>query len=570
MNIKHRDIASRLFTKPAYTVPLKLDQASESRTHRVLPTKQQAMVLQIYQCGLAAFAIFLLRRLYTFSKLSTRPPNFPPGPATLPFIGNLHQIPTSRPQFKFSDYARQFGAIVGLKLGCQSMIVLNTWQAVRDLVEQKGAIYSSRPHIPIVDIVTPGNLNPALSVYGDTWRRQRKMLVELLGGEKTDGMKPVQDAESTQMLYDIMNDPAHFENHVLRSFGAVILATVYGQRGKTLEKGGKLDTFFTIEEDWSEAVAPAKYPPTNSFPFLHHVPEWMTPWKGWKSRALRIKETQNGLYKGLLRETKERLKEGKGTKSFIAQCLEVQDKEWYDDTYLAYFGGVLLEGGAETSASTTMTFIMTMAGNPDVLKKAQEEVDQVIGRSRLPGKDDTGSLPFIRACMLEINRWRPVTVLALPHSSIADDTYGSYSIPKDSDVIINAWQINHEPSFYDNPDTFNPERYLDNEYGAQSSIDPATYERRRINYTFGAGRRVCPGQRFAENTMIMHFAKLVWAFDIKAMGKLPLDSLDGWTDGIMTRPKDFKNVKMALRDEGRRPVIESAWLEADEFLREFE
>jgi cytochrome P450 len=102
------------------------------------------------------------------------------------------------------------------------------------------------------------------------------------------------------------------------------------------------------------------------------------------------------------------------------------------------------------------------------------------------------------------------------------------------------------------------------------SIDPATYERRRINYTFGAGRRVCPGQRFAENTLLMHFAKLVWAFDITATGKLPLNSWDDWTDGILTRPKNFGNVKMALRDEGRRSVIESAWLEADEFLQQFE
>jgi cytochrome P450 len=528
------------------------------------------MALQVYQVALVSLVVLLFVRLYQFIKLSARPPSFPPGPTTLPFIGNLHQIPIERPQLKFSDYARQFGAIVGLKLGCQSMVVLNTWQAVRDLVEQKGAIYSSRPYNPIVEIVTPNNLNPALSIYGDTWRRQRKMLVELLGADRTDSIKPVQDAESTQMIYDLMNAPADFEHHVLRSFGAVILATVYGQRGKTFEAGGKLDTFFKVEEQWAAAVGPTNCPPTNSFPFLHYVPDWMTPWKGWRSNAQRIKETQGSLYMSLLYETRERFMQGKGTKSFIAQCLKVQDKEWYDDKYLAYFGGLMLEGGAETSASTTMTFIMTMAGNPDILKRAQEEVDRVIGRSRLPGKDDTGRLPFIRACMLEILRWRPVTVLALPHSVIAEDTYGTYSIPKDSDVIINAWRINHDPSFYDAPDTFNPSRYMDNEYGAMPSIDPETYKGRRVNYTFGAGRRVCVGQRFAENTMIMHFAKLVWAFDIKATGELPLKSLEGWTDGVLTRPKDFGNVKMTLRDEGRKHIIEGAWREADDFLQQFE
>jgi hypothetical protein len=62
----------------------------------------------------------------------------------------------------------------------------------------------------------------------------------------------------------------------------------------------------------------------------------------------------------------------------------------------------------------------------------------------------------------------------------------------------------------------------------------------------------------------------VWAFDIKATGKLPLDTLDGWTDGVITRPKDFSHVKLALRDEERSSVIERAWLEADKFLQQFE
>jgi cytochrome P450 len=525
---------------------------------------------QVHQISLTLLVLFFISRLYQYSKLSSRPIKFPPGPKTLPFIGNLHQIPISRPELKFAEFANQFGDLTGLKAGRQSMIVLNTWQAVRDLIEHKGSIYSSRPSLPVFDVVIPGGLNPVLNAYGDLWRRQRKVLVEFLGGERSDRMKPVQDAESTQMVYDILHTQSKFQDHISRSFGAVIMETVFGQRVKTFEPGGKIDRFFKVEEDWAAAVGPTSSPPINSFPFLEKVPDWLTPWNGWRERARRIKKEQEQLYLGLLNETRERLARGKGVDCFMAQCLRSQDKEWYDDTYLGYLGGVLLEGGAETSASTTIVFIMAMAAFPEVLRKAQEEVDRICGVARMPGKDDTNKLPYIRACMSEVLRWRPITPLAIAHHTSAEDTYQKYKIPAGTDIIINTWRIHHDESSYDSPSTFNPSRFLRNEYGGDTSpVKLDSNKGRRTTYAFGAGRRVCPGQRFAENTMMMHFAKLVWAFDIERTGELPVHTWEGWTDGVITKPKRL-NVRFQLRDEGRRNVIEDAWVNADEFLRQYE
>lgn len=301
-----------------------------------------------------------------------------------------------------AEWASHYGSFTGIKLGQQSMIILNTWQVVRDLIEQRGSIYSSRPSLPVVELVAPGGVNIVLNQYGDLWRKQRKVLVEFLGGDRSDRMKPVQDAESTQMIYDMMNAPDKFQDHVFRSFGAVIMATVFGQRGKTFEEGGKIQRFFACEEEWAEAVSPTSCPPIASFPLLESIPDWMTPWKGWRDRAARVMDAQDYLYNGLLRETRERLKQGKGLDCFCAQLLKSEEKEWYDDRYLAYLGGVLLEGGAETSASATLVFILAMAAFPDVLKAAQEEVDRVCGTERLPGKDDTERLPYIKACMMEV------------------------------------------------------------------------------------------------------------------------------------------------------------------------
>ncbi|UPX15940.1 uncharacterized protein EKO05_0006370 [Ascochyta rabiei] len=526
------------------------------------------MALHLYQVAFVASFILVFVRLYRYSKLSARPAGYPPGPKTAPFIGNLHQLPVSRPELKFTEYARQFGALTGLKLGRQNLVVLNTWEAVRDLIEQKGSIYSSRPSIPVCDIVVPNGENPALSVYGDQWRGQRKRLVEFLGGDRTDKMKPVQDAESTQMIYDMMHQPEDFERHVDRSFGATILATVFGRRGKTMEPGGKLDSFFKVEAQWAASLGATSYPPLNSFPFLANVPDYLTPWKGWKDRALLIRNEQERVYGTLLSETRERLTEGKGKDCFLATVLKTQVKERYTDKHLSHLSGVLLEGGAETSASSIMIFIMAMAAYPDVLAKAQEEVDGICGTSRMPNKDDIDNLSYIRSCMLEVLRHRPIIPLGVPHNTTATDTYGDYTIPTNTDIIINAWRINHDESFYDEPATFNPDRYMQDEYGRGASVRSQDIKGRRMNYTFGAGRRVCPGQKFAENSMRIHFAKLVWAFDIKRTGSLPSHDWNGWTDGLVIRPKNLK-VKFELRS-GRKETIEHAWSEADAFLRQFE
>lgn len=529
------------------------------------------MDLQPYQYAIASLVVLTTYRLYQYSRLSARPKDFPPGPKTAPVIGNLHQMPAAMPHVKFTELGRQFGAITGMKVGVENWVILNSWQAVRDLIDQKGAIYSSRPRLPGVEIVAPGGVSPVTNGYNDMWRAQRKKLVEFLGGERTDRMKPVQDAESTQMIWDILTQPPEFlEAHVERSYGSTIFETVFGTRDKTIEPTSWTHIFFDIEKRWTVVVDPGVAPPYGGFPFLRKLPIWLSPWRAWKKLALGVRRDQRALYYALFNETKKRLAEGKANDCFLSQCLRVQEKDGVNDDFIAYLGGVLIEGGAETSASTTMVFIMAMAAFPHVLALAQEEIDRVVGRDRMPSRDDIGRLPYIKACMQEVTRWRPIIPIGVPHQTVKSDMHGGMVIPDDSTVIINAFGINMDETFYDSPATFNPDRYLYNEYGSTfAATNPEAMKGRRVSYSFGAGRRVCPGQRFAENSLIMHFSKLVWAFDFIKTGHLPVEGWDGWQEGLAIRPKDLK-VDLRLRDEGRRSVIQSAWEEADSFLSQFE
>ena len=82
-----------------------------------------------------------------------------------------------------------------------------------------------------------------------------------------------------------------------------------------------------------------------------------------------------------------------------------------------------------------------------------------------------------------------------------DDVYEGYSIPKGTMVFANTWSIHREEDEYDSGDDFIPERFLDNQFGSQSK-ENEPQDHRRVTYSFGAGRRVCPGQRLAESSLV--------------------------------------------------------------------
>lgn len=85
---------------------------------------------------------------------------------------------------------------------------------------------------------------------------------------------------------------------------------------------------------------------------------------------------------------------------------------------------------------------------------------------------------------------------------IQDDTYQGYFLPKGTVVLANTWAIHNDEAEYEQPGRFMPDRFLHNEYGTREPVDESTDDHRRTSYAFGAGRRVCPGQRLAKNSLV--------------------------------------------------------------------
>ncbi|KAF9002171.1 cytochrome P450 [Cyathus striatus] len=160
--------------------------------------------------------------------------------------------------------------------------------------------------------------------------------------------------------------------------------------------------------------------------------------------------------------------------------------------------GVMFAGGTETTYSALLFFLLAMVLFPECQKRAQAEIDEVIGKNRLPEFNDRGSLPYVEAVLQEVFRWNAV--------SPSDDVYNGMFVPKGTVVIPNAYAILRDKSVYTDPDSFDPNRYLPQPEG---NAEPYP-----IGH-FGFGRRICPGRYLASASLWIAISSMLATLDIE-------------------------------------------------------
>ncbi|OAX35253.1 cytochrome P450 [Rhizopogon vinicolor AM-OR11-026] len=171
---------------------------------------------------------------------------------------------------------------------------------------------------------------------------------------------------------------------------------------------------------------------------------------------------------------------------------------------------------------------------PDVQKKAQAEIDAVVGPDRLPSFADRDSLPYVEALTKEVLRWNAVVPTGVPHRVMEDDIHDGYYIPKGSLIIPNIWFMLNDPRTYSNPSEFNPERFLAND-GKGPEIEPRTI-------CFGFGRRICPGLHLADASVWLSAAMSLAVFDVSKVVENGVEIKPEFdsTSGTISHPKPFK------------------------------
>lgn len=206
---------------------------------------------------------------------------------------------------------------------------------------------------------------------------------------------------------------------------------------------------------------------------------------------------------------------------------------------------------------------------PAVQAAGQAELDALIGYERLPNMSDTPHLQYIRGCAKESLRWMPPTLLgAVPHATLQDDEYLGFHIPKGATIVNNVYSIHNDPRRYPDPRRFDPERFKDDEQSAfDAAVNPDVAM--RDHFTFGAGRRICPGMHIAERSLFLGIARILWAFEIRrakdSKGNILLPDPSRLTPAFACEPMPYA-AEIRPRSKERAEKILREWAETKNAL----
>ncbi|CAD0022046.1 unnamed protein product [Aureobasidium pullulans] len=488
-----------------------------------------------------------------------RPKNYPPGPRTLPLIGNLHQ---------FAKWAKEYGPIYSILAGSRPIIVLSSVEVVKDLLDKRSAIYSDRPEAYAANHIPISKLRMVFMPYTPLWRKVRKIAHSLLSIKVVKNYDAYQEMERKQMLDEMLENPVDFFPSLQRYTTSLAATILFGWRASSSAdpRIRKLDDeLAALQEAMSTGAAAL----IDGFPFLRYLPEALLPAKANIRRALQLghevhMENWYAVKKNIANGT-------------LGPCLSIglaraQEKdEGLTDEEAAYTVGNIFEGGMETTSSTLYAFIQAMLLFPEVQAKAQEEIDRVVGSKRPPVMADAVNLPYVRRCVKELVRWFPVGPLgAVPHACTRDDEYMGYKIPKGAPIILNAWAIMADPERYPEPRRFNPDRFSeDNDDVSMAEMAAHPDPSKRDTVGFGAGRRICPGMHVADRSMFLGISGILWAFSITpkqdAEGQDILPDPDNLiVGGIAARPEPF--VANILPRVGKAEIVKQEWEAAQKLL----
>ncbi|KAJ7857081.1 cytochrome P450 [Mycena olivaceomarginata] len=430
-----------------------------------------------------AVAIFLIV-LYGFRWRRSRSQlPLPPGPKKLPIVGNLFNIPPKRQWETYLQWSKQFNSdIIHLNAAGTSVVVLSSMEAVKELFERRSSLYSDRPHLPMLmlmgwDFGIVLQIDPLQIIVSHAARRaHRRILHEAFNIAAVKQFQPQKLAATHRLLRRILQDPRDIMDHFRHMSGALMMDVTYG-----IDVRSSDDRYISIAEEAMHGFSIASISGAflvDTIHALRYVPDWV-PGAGFKLKAKAWRKAMGAVRTSFTSLNLRSLEELKGN----------------------------------TTVSALGTFVLGMLANPEAQRKAQAEIDSVVGTGQLPDFTDEAALPYVSAIVKEALRWKNVTPIAIPHYLAVEDEYRGYRIPAGSVVVGNAWALLHDETMYSNPEVFRPERFL-----LDGKLNPAIRDPEMV--AFGFGRRICPGRHMATSILWITIASILSTFDIrKAIGK---------------------------------------------------
>ncbi|XP_001337781.3 cytochrome P450 2J5 isoform X1 [Danio rerio] len=444
--------------------------------------------------------VFLL--LSDFIKNKT-PKNFPPGPWSLPIIGDIHHIDPSKLHLQLSEFAEKYGKIFSLRLFGPRIVVLNGYNLVKEVYTQEGDNLADRAILPLFhDIIGDKGL---VASSGYKWKQQRRFALSTLRnfGLGKKNLEPSINLESGFLNEAISNEQGQpFDPRLLlnNAVSNVICALVFGNRFDYSDH-----KFQTLLKNINETV----HLEGGICAQLYNMLPWlMRLLPGPHKRII-------ALWGKLIEFVGEKVNEHKvdhdplNPRDYIDCFLDEMEKHkddtaaGFDVENLCICTLDLFVAGTETTSTTLYWGLLYMMKYPEIQAKVQQEIDVIVGGSRQPSVSDRDNMPYTNAVIHEIQRMGNIIPINLARTTSEDTQIEKYSIPKGTMVTSNLTSVLFDESEWETPHSFNPGHFLDAE---------GKFRRRDAFLPFSLGKRVCLGEQLARMELFLFFSSLLQRF----------------------------------------------------------
>ncbi|KAL8191820.1 hypothetical protein R6Q57_028551 [Mikania cordata] len=449
----------------------------------------------------------------------------PPGPRPWPLIGNFNLI-GPLPHQSLHKLAQTYGELMYLKFGSTPVVVASSPEMAKQFLKTHDRIFASRPSTAAGKYTTYNYQNITWAPYGSYWIQGRKIyLNELFSSNRLGSYEYIRVQELQNFvsrLHLMSGESIVLKDHLSRTTLSIISRIVLGRK------------YFTESKEEKEIVTLEEFQEMLDELFLLNgvlnVGDWI-PWlrfldlQGYVNRMKALCKRFDRFHDHVFEEHRARMKaEGDGfvVKDMVDLLLKLADdpnlKVKLDSDGVKGFTQDLIAGGTDTSARTVEWAMSELIKQPNLIKKATDELDKVIGRERWVQETDFPNLPFIDSILKETMRLHPVAVFLAPHLALEDCKVGGYDVVKGTTVFINTWSIGRHSNIWDDPQTFRPERFLNKDIdvtGQHFELLP-----------FGSGRRMCPGYNLGLKMMRSLIGNLLHGFNWNLPKNMKLEDMN--------------------------------------------
>ncbi|KAI9443599.1 cytochrome P450 [Lactarius indigo] len=470
----------------------------------------------------------------------------PPGPKGLPIIGDILHI-TDLDWLASPKRKDEYGEMMYISALGQGVLVINSQRVAIDLLDKRSNIFSDRQKYICAGDLSTRNLQLSMAPYGDLWRRFRRLTVEGFSKTASQHFHPIQGREALMLALAMIKGPSDLKKHLQRHSWSIMLSANYHSPPVDSENDPVVVGIAKHADRLLHQVEPGARL-VELFTWMKYIPSRFAKWK----RDAEHWFIQDSLmFEGLIGKVENDLANGIDRPSFSASVIHNRNTHDLSEREQAWLVGTTVSVGGETTSTTLMWWILALLAYPEAQARAHAELDEVVGTARPPTVADLPSLPYIRAMVKEALRWSRTVPLGLPHASSEDDWYEGMFIPKGTICFQNWRTLNFDPEvFGSNAMDFDPSRYLDE----KGQVKALRAGREDGHISFGFGRRICPGRFFAERTLGIDIATLLWAMRFErpkgAQGELDLQSMVHCGVTSCPRPFEYKIIPRFTEAEG--------------------